>query len=60
MCAGVYRRAWLTDGRINHFADSISAIPSAFEGHTNTRTNEIIHDIKHTLRPNLKVGKTFR
>ena len=44
---GVYRRAWFTDGRINHYADTmISNIPSAFEGDTNTGSNEIISDIK--------------
>jgi hypothetical protein len=44
---GVYRRAWFTDGRINHYADTMwSNIPSAFEGNTNTGTNEIISDIK--------------
>lgn len=58
---GVYRRAWLTDGRINHFTDTgTSAVPSAFEGHTNTRSNEVIHHISHLLRPNLRVGKTFK
>lgn len=58
---GIYRRAWLTDGRINHFADTgVSRIPSKFEGSTNTGSNETIHDLKHLLRPNLGVGKGFR
>ena len=44
---GVYRRAWFTDGRMNHYADTmISNIPSGFEGDTNTGTNETIADIR--------------
>jgi hypothetical protein len=58
---GVYRRAYNTDGRINAFADTgTSAVPTEFVGDTNTNTNETIHHIRHMLRPNLKVGKSFR
>ena len=58
---GVYRRAYYTDGRMNAFADTgVSAIPSAYEGDTNTLTNETIHDIRSFLRPHLRVGNTFR
>ena len=49
---GVYRRAWLSDGRINHFADTgVSSIPTAYEGDTNTRTDEHIADISVCVRP---------
>lgn len=59
--AGVYRRAWLTDGRINHFTETgLSRIPSKFEGHTNTGSNETIHSLSHMLRPNLAQGKGFK
>lgn len=58
---GVYRRAWLTDGRINHFTETgLSRIPSKFEGHTNTGSNETIHSLSHMLRPNLSQGKGFK
>jgi hypothetical protein len=57
----VYRRAWLTDGRMNHFSDSgMSMVPSRFAGSTNTNSNETIHDIKHLLRPNLLSGPQFK
>jgi len=57
----VYRRAWLTDGRINHFADTgLSNVPTRFEGHTNTGSNETIHDIRHLLRPSVSSGKGFK
>lgn len=58
---GVYRRAWMTDGRLNHFSETgVSALPSRYEGSTNTRSDEIIHDIRYTLRPNLRAGKGMR
>jgi hypothetical protein len=58
---GVYRRAWMTDGRINHFTEvGVSAAPSAFVGNTNTGTNESIKDIRFLLRPNLLYGKGFK
>lgn len=58
---GVYKRAWMSDGRMNHYADTgVSNVPSAYRGNTNTGTNEIIHDIRYTLRPNLNQGKTFK
>jgi len=51
---GVYRRAWETDGRINQYSDTSASLkPSHFEGNTNTGTDEIIADIRTTLRPNL-------
>lgn len=58
---GVYKRAYLTDGRINHFSDTgQSAVPSEYVGDTNTGSNECIHDIRYLLRPNLKNGPTFK
>ena len=58
---GVYRRAWETDGRINQYSEvGASSRPSAYVGNTNTGTDELISDIRYTLRPNLAVGKTFR
>lgn len=58
---GVYRRAWFTDGRMNHFSDTmISGIPSSFEGDTNTGSNETIADIKVLLRPNLRYGQGMK
>ena len=51
---GVYKRAWETDGRINQYADTSASLkPSQFVGNTNTRTDEIITDIRTLLRPNL-------
>jgi hypothetical protein len=58
---GVYRRAYLTDGRINHFTETgVSNVPTRFKGDTNTGSNETIHDIKVLLRTNLNIGKFFR
>lgn len=58
---GVYRRAWMTDGKINHFTETgVTNFPSAFVGSTNTNSDETIHDIRFLLRPNLNVGKTFK
>jgi hypothetical protein len=58
---GVYRRAWMTDGRINHFADTmVSNIPTNFEGDTNTGTDELIRDISVLLRPGLRYGKNMK
>lgn len=58
---GVYRRAWMTDGRLNHFSETgVSSMPSRFEGSTNTRSDEVIHDIRFTLRPNLRAGKGMK
>ena len=58
---GVYKRAWFSDGRINHHSDTgMSLRQTGFEGHTNTGTNETIHDIRHTLRTNLAKGKVFK
>ena len=59
-CAGVYRRVWETDGRINSFDTGLSKAPSAFEGYPNANSNETIHDMTKFLRPNLAVGKTMR
>jgi hypothetical protein len=57
----VYRRAYLTDGRINHFTETgVSNIPSRFVGDTNTNSDETIRDIKYLLRPNLNTGKSFK
>ena len=58
---GVYRRAWYSDGRINHYADTmVSNIPSQYEGDTNTGTDEIITDISVLLRPGLRYGKGLK
>ena len=58
---GVYRRAWLTDGRINHFSETgLSSVSTRFEGNTNTRSDETIHDIKHLLRRNLMQGPQMK
>lgn len=58
---GVYRRAYMSDGRMNAFSESgVSAMGSKYAGSTNTGSDETIHDIKHLLRPNLKSGKTFK
>jgi hypothetical protein len=58
---GVYRRAFFTDGRMNAYADTgVSSIPTRFRGNTNTSTNETIHNISVTLRPNLRSGKSFK
>jgi p25-alpha len=56
---GVYKRAWETDGRINHHTEvGLSAKGSAFTGNTNTNTDENIRDISILMRPNLKRGLT--
>jgi hypothetical protein len=58
---GVYKRAWFTDGRMNHFADTgMSLRATSFAGHTNAGSNETIHDIRHTLRTNSAKGKAFK
>ena len=51
---GVYRRAWLGDGRMNQYSETgVSLKPSRFVGNTNTRSDETITDIRFLLRPNL-------
>ena len=58
---GVYRRAWQSDGRINHFTETgLSLLPSRFRGNTNTGSDETIRDIRVLLRPNLNVGRYFK
>ena len=49
---GIYRRGYQSPGgyAINHYAD---ARPSTYAGHTNAGTNEVVHDISRTLRPNV-------
>jgi len=56
----VYRRAWLTDGRMNQSTETgVTGMPTRFTGSTNTNSDESIHDIKHLLRPNLAAGRGF-
>lgn len=45
------------DGRIN--GDSDNRAGRGYTGDTNTGTDEIIHDIKDFMRPNLRKGTTL-
>jgi hypothetical protein len=60
---GVYKRAWHAGGyaTMNHGADiGVTGSRTSFAGHTNTATNEVIHDIRHTLRTGAAKGKAFK
>lgn len=58
---GVYRRAWMTDGRMNAFSDTgVSARPTRYAGNTNTNTNEVIHSVGSVLRPSLHHGLNMK
>eukprot|EP00948_MAST-09A_sp_MAST-9A-sp1_P003046 g3046.t1 len=50
---GVYKQRLHGDGRINSHTE-LTARQSKYKGNTNTGTNEIFHDIKGMLRPNLR------
>ncbi len=59
----MYRRAAENGGyrTMNHGGEvAVGGASSGFHGHTNAGTNETIHDIKHTLRPNLRSGAGFK
>jgi hypothetical protein len=54
---GVYAERFRSgDGRIN--GDSDNRAGRGYTGDTNTGTDEIIHDIKDFMRPNLAAGGT--
>ena len=60
---GVYRRAYLDGGysTMNHGSElGVTLNKSGYHGHTNTNSNQVIHDIRHTLRNNLAKGKNFK
>jgi hypothetical protein len=45
---------------MNHGGDVAVSGSTGFRGHTNAGTNEVIHNISHTLRPNLRSGANFK
>lgn len=46
---------------MNHSGEiGVSSSKTNYHGHTNTGSNQVVHDIRHTLRSNLAKGKFFK